>query len=405
MSHIPPILAALHRHKLAVLLISMQIALACAVLVNALDLIVQRWQAVQIDSGVDEARIGSLNLGGFDPQQTDELNTRILSLLRQQPGVQSAAVINSLPFGQRAGTAGTNRDTEGRDWVGVVDFYVGGPGSVETLGLKLVGGRLPTPDEYAPIQNFFPEQSVALLTRSMADRMWPDENPLGKTFGSAPLRATVIGVVEDFSIPQPGSRGTESSFWSIFIPAQPGSQLTGNYAFRADASAMPGLMQALTDGVARAAPDAVIDSKLSRPLLELRRDYFNNDWQMLGLLLAVVLVMLGVTAVGIIGLASFWVQQRTRQIGVRRALGATRGDILRYFQIENLLIVSGGIVIGMLLAFGINQVLMSTYEIARLPWQYLPIGALVLWLLGQVAVFWPALRAAAIPPATATRSV
>ena len=126
---------------------------------------------------------------------------------------------------------------------------------------------------------------------------------------------------------------------------------------------------------------------------------------MVWLLGVVSVVLLAVTAFGIVGLASFWVQQRTKQIGVRRALGATRGDILRYFQGENFLIVTGGIVLGMLLAFAINQALMSRYELPRLPWQVLPIGALVLWLLGQLAVLWPALRAASIPPATATRSV
>ena len=90
---------------------------------------------------------------------------------------------------------------------------------------------------------------------------------------------------------------------------------------------------------------------------------------------------------------------------VRRALGATRGQILRYFQTENFIIVTAGVVLGMMLAYGINQWLMGKYELPRLPWFYLPIGAVTLWLLGQMAVLWPALRAASTPPATATRSV
>src|SRR5690606_41861436 len=100
-----------------------------------------------------------------------------------------------------------------------------------------------------------------------------------------------------------------------------------------------------------------------------------------GLLLMVCGLLLLVTALGIVGLASFWVQQRTRQIGVRRALGATRGQILRYFQAENFLLTTGGIVLGMLLAFGINQMLMGRYELPRLPLHYLPVGAVLLWLL------------------------
>ena len=87
-----------------------------------------------------------------------------------------------------------------------------------------------------------------------------------------------------------------------------------------------------------------------------------------------------------------------------RSTGATRGQILRYFQTENFIIVTVGVVLGMMLAYGINQWLMGKYELPRLPWLYLPLGALALWLLGQLAVLGPAWRAMAISPAIATRS-
>lgn len=124
---------------------------------------------------------------------------------------------------------------------------------------------------------------------------------------------------------------------------------------------------------------------------------------MLGLLLGSSLALLFVTALGIGGLANFWVGQRTRQIGIRRAVGATRRDILRHFQAENFLIVGAGVVLGMLLAYGLNQLLMRQYELDRLPLFYLPIGAALLWALGQLAVLGPALRATRVPPAIATR--
>jgi putative ABC transport system permease protein len=123
------------------------------------------------------------------------------------------------------------------------------------------------------------------------------------------------------------------------------------------------------------------------------------------MLVGLIVALLLVTALGIVGLTSFWVAQRRKQIGVRRALGATRGDILHYFQTENFLIVSFGIGLGMLLAFGINLLLMTQYELPRMPVLYLPVGALVLWGLGQLSVLAPALRAAAVPPVVATRSV
>jgi putative ABC transport system permease protein len=149
----------------------------------------------------------------------------------------------------------------------------------------------------------------------------------------------------------------------------------------------------------------VVEKDFSGTMLALRRAYFASDRAMAGLLVGVIAALLLVTALGVVGLASFWVQQRRRQIGIRRAIGATRGDILRYFQTENFLIVSGGIALGMLLAYALNLVLMQHYELPRLPLYYLPIGALVLWGLGQLAVLGPALRAAAVPPVVATRSV
>ncbi len=123
------------------------------------------------------------------------------------------------------------------------------------------------------------------------------------------------------------------------------------------------------------------------------------------LLAGVSVALLVITALGVVGLASFWVQQRTRQIGVRRALGATRGDILRYFQLENFILATAGIALGMALAYAINLWLMHSYQVARLPAGYLPVGAVLLWMLGQLAVLGPALRAAMIPPAIATRTV
>ena len=122
------------------------------------------------------------------------------------------------------------------------------------------------------------------------------------------------------------------------------------------------------------------------------------------LALAIVAILLAITALGVTGLASFWVQQRTKQIGIRRALGATRRDILRYFQLENFLIVGAGVLLGTLLAFALNQWLMRRFELDHLDSPMVITGAIAVWLLGQLAVLGPALRAAAVPPIVATRS-
>jgi putative ABC transport system permease protein len=113
--------------------------------------------------------------------------------------------------------------------------------------------------------------------------------------------------------------------------------------------------------------------------------------------------LLAVTAFGIVGLTSYWVAQRRRQIGIRRALGATRTAIIRYFQTENFLIAAAGAAMGVAMAVALNLWMVGSFEMQRLNTGYALIGAVIVLLLGQTAVLWPALRAASIPPALATR--
>ena len=120
--------------------------------------------------------------------------------------------------------------------------------------------------------------------------------------------------------------------------------------------------------------------------------------------MVVCVALLAVTAFGIVGLTSYWVAQRRRQIGIRRALGATRNAIMRYFQTENLLIAGAGAAIGVALAVALNLWMVTTFEMQRLHTGYALVGAVAVLLLGQAAVLWPAFRAASIPPALATRA-
>ena len=112
-----------------------------------------------------------------------------------------------------------------------------------------------------------------------------------------------------------------------------------------------------------------------------------------------------VTALGIVGLASFSVNRRKKQIATRRALGASQGAILRYFMLENFMISSVGVVLGAMLTIGLNVVLVNSFSLNAIDWYYIPLGMLILWLVGQIAVYGPARKAASIAPATATRTV
>lgn len=403
--HIQPILAALRRHRLATLLIALQVAFACAVLCNACLLIADRVAAMHVDSGVAEGSLGLVVLNGFAPAQAVDLNARVQAGLREIPGVQSVSVVNTAPFGPRAGVAGVTTDADGKHFGGVIDFYIGGPGAIDALGLRVAQGRVPTADEYGAVVQYVPKGAPILITRALADHLWPGADALGKNLWGFDSQFRVIGVLDHLAIPAPGAGEEKDPDWSVFVPAQPGANFAGTYLLRANPADLDRVMRDAAPVIAKVAPDVVFDTDQSRALGDLRERFFRNDRAMAGLLIGVIAALLGVTALGITGLASFWVQQRTRTIGIRRALGATRGDILGYFQTENFLIVGFGIVPGILMALGINLLLMKFYELPRLPLLYLPIGAVALWALGQLAVLHSALRAAAVPPVVATRSV
>jgi putative ABC transport system permease protein len=402
---IAPIIATLRRHKIAAFLIGTEIALACAVLCNACFLVSSRIAMMRIDSGVEEASLATLHLTAVEPAAANDVNARVLEGLRGVAGVQAVSLINAVPFGQRVGNAGITLDAEDQHTAGVVHFYVGSPGAMEMLGLKLIEGRRFEADDFHEVTTFLPAMPAnVIITRTLAEHLWPGHKALGQTFYCDGKMLRVIGVVAHFAQPDPDGRGIETGQWSVLAAGKPGPKLVGNYLIRADPAQLPRVLREAKSVVTALVPDAVLDEETSKTVSQLRMEYFRQDRAMTGMLLGVIVGMLLVTALGIVGLASFWVQQRRRQIGIRRAVGATRGDILRYFQTENFLIVSGGIVAGMVLAYALNIVLMQRYELPRLPLFYLPVGALALWTLGQLAVLAPALRAAAIAPVVAMRS-
>jgi putative ABC transport system permease protein len=401
---IQPVLAALRKHRIATIVLALEIALACAVLCNACFLIAGRVQAIQVHSGVDEHALGTIKIEGFEPQQANDLNARVVAGLRAIPGVQSVSTVSAVPFGESGVKAGVALDAAEKQFGGVVDFYLAGPGAAKAMGLRLLSGRMPAPDEYMAVGQIVPKESPIVITRVLAEHFWPGENPIDKTVWGLYTHFRVIGIVDHLTIPQPGAGQEKDADWSILVPALPGPQFSGKYLLRADPADLSRVMRDARQAVLAIAPDAVLDLEQSRTIGELRERFFLNDRVMTGLLIAVIVALLGTTALGIVGLASFWVAQRRKQIGVRRALGATRRDILHYFQIENFLIVTIGIVLGMILAYAINRLLMTVYELPGLPLWYLPIGAVALWILGQLAVLAPAMRAAAVPPVAAMRS-
>lgn len=404
--HIQPIFASLRKHKIPAALIILEIALACAVLCNAVFMISQRVGAMDLPNAIDEQGIVDISVQGTDAKFAGADIPRDLAALREIPGVTSVAATNLLPLsrdGWNSGVATSPGSVMGKNNPNAATCYVtrGGP---RAFGLRLLRGRFFNDDEYADSKlngSYIPSGHVVILTQSLAERLWPAQSALGKQLWIGPdSHYTVIGVVADVLRPSENGLGIAGFHWLMFFPLSPSAMLN-DYVVR---SAPRDRDRVLREGVAKLealSPNAVVKGKR---FTDIRSAYFADARSMVWMLLLVCAVMLAVTAFGIVGLTSFWVAQRSRQIGIRRALGATRGHIMRYFQTENFLLTAAGVLVGMALAFGINIYLMQRYEMQRMPWYYLPGGAVALWLLGQLAVIGPARRAAAVPPVVATRS-
>jgi putative ABC transport system permease protein len=409
-----PILSSLRHHRLTALLLVAQVALSCAFVTNALLMIEGRIVRIQMPSGVAEDEISLVDVQNL--RKDDNIGARQLAdlaLLRAIPGVTHAVAMgpvkplsrgayDSIVCGTSAAVARARQAQVFTDVPGcaVASQYSGSPGFLQAMGLRLLAGRDFRDDEFITPDDQAGGKPV-IVTRALAAKLWPGQNPLGKQLSFFDSTSPVVGVIDNVVRGRLGEAGTDYDL--MLVPRRPTATST-TYLLRSAPDERPRVMREAAAALASATTLRKVPDGQLRTFTQVRQEYFQRDTTMLGLLIASSLALLFVTALGIGGLANFWVGQRTRQIGIRRAIGATRMDILRHFQVENFMIVGAGVVLGMILAYGLNQLLMRQYDLDRLPLVYLPIGAVLLWVLGQVAVFWPARRAAAVPPAIATRA-
>ena len=415
-----PILAALRKHKAGVVLIALQIALTLAIVCNAVFIIGQRIERVNRLTGLDESNLLLVTQqwvgapSGDDAgsvEKLDSLQLTDLAALRALPGVASVAPVNSLPLlnsswngavDHKPGDAGQGSFNGTR-----TTYYFSDEQALSTLGLRLVAGRNFTAADVG--HKGFRDQgepSLVILTKALGDKLFPKGDALGKVIylNGATTPTTIIGLVERMQVPGTGSWTNEFVWNSTLIPTRLDANFS-RYAIRAKPGQMDAVMRAVTPALYKVNPMRVLDDDSVRSFAQIRDKAYQADRGMAILMGVVALILLCVTAAGIVGLTSFWVGQRHRQIGVRRALGARKIDILHYFQIENLLIAGTGVAIGVLLAVGLNMWLMSHYEMTRIPVMYVLTGVLAMLVIGQAAVFAPARRASNVPPVVATRAV
>ena len=406
---VQPILAALRRHKAATALIVLQVALTLAVVSNALFVLHTRLAHLARPTGTDEANLFVIRngwLGHDDGARVDARMRADLATLRGLPGVRDAFASEAYPLQGGGGLpVGIKRDPAQTTRPRLAISYFADEHALETLGVRLVAGRNFRADEIARTGSFDKVAPASIIiTRDLAQKLFPDSPALGRTvYLDGP--SAIVGIVERLQGAYAGSTVRSIDEDTVLIPARLADPDGTVYLVRAHSGQRASAMRASVAALLAQDRMRLIDpGEGVLTLTQVRETGYAVDRGVATAMVVLSVLLLLATAGGIVGLSSFWVSQRRRQIGMRRALGATRGDILAYFRTENFLIVGAGAMLGVALAIGANLWLMERGELPRMPPWFALVGALLLWLLGQIAVLGPARRAAAVAPVAAIRA-
>lgn len=403
-----PVFRALVHNRVRFWLIALEVALTLAIVVNCVSLALDQRERFTRDSGFAEDEIVVVAVSPFVPEYAERsfVETTIerdLERMRAFAGVRAATAVSAVPIS--GGGMGTGRKAEGApgDTVGTGYFTVADQ-ALETFGVELVAGRQFRPEEYSLPEDAMgnvPDQP-ALITRTLADKLFPDGAALGKRMVSSGGETSnvVVGIVDRMHNSWPSWEEAEDC--SMLVPGRPGGAGRIYYMVRAEAGQREALMASLDELLLGLDQGRIVRL---RTLEEVKRGTYGGVLGLMKILTAVVVLLVLVTALGIVGLTSFSVNQRRRQIGTRRALGATRQDILRYFLLENWLVTGSGLALGLGLAWGLNYWLAEVAEAPKLDWGLLAGGMVLLWVSGLLAALVPALRATRVAPVVATRTV
>jgi len=400
-----PILSAMRHNKVGAIVIVVQTAITLAILCNSLFIIQQRLRSSERPTGLLEQDIFTMaNQWVGNPADLSAKVRADLAALRALPGVVDAFASNSYPLSNGGWDDAIMLEASDAHYAADAALYFADEHGLATLGLKLVAGRNFEPAEIADRNNLEAKPPAALIvSQALATKIFPKGDALGKSIYLTDYKqkSPIIGIVERLQEPWISVENKRVEF-AMLQPYRYVEQYS-HYVVRAKPGQIESAMKSAQKQLLAINRGRVNDK--TRTMAESRHRAYRDD-RGLAIVLAIVSgVLLIVTAFGIIGITSFWVSQRRRQIGIRRAMGATRTAILRYFQTENLMIASAGAVLGVLLALTLNFWMAGKFEMTRLSVGSTVVTAVIVLLLGQLAVLWPALRAASISPVIAIRNV
>ena len=377
-----PILRALLRNKVGAILIALQIAFTMTIVVNAIYIIHERSEKMKRPSGIDEANSFYLSSVGF----TNDFNTLVtikedLNLIRSLEGVVDAIQINAVPMSNSGWSMGLQTQP-GAEFDGTGSaVYMVDEHALNTLDVALVAGEnFSATDIQTRVasQNHWPDKVI--ITLAMANRLFPDDGlgALGKTVYINDIEPMIItGIIDKLQAPWVGWDNVEN----VMLTPEIRDAETSRYFIRTKPGQRDRIMTEVESLLAKSNTGRILRDM--RSIDETRVRAYRDNSAMIRILVTVMVILVIVTGLGIVGLASFSVNQRKKQIGTRRALGASQQAIVRYFMLENLLISTVGVVLGAMLTVGLNIVLVDAFSLDPITWYYIPLGMLALWVVGQ----------------------
>jgi len=397
--------AGVHRTRLRSFLVISEIAFALVLLMCAGLLIRTVGQLQRVDPGFDYAHALKMDLGlpslrySTGQKRIDfyrELTDRVQSI----PGVAAAGVVTPLPVSR--GFDSTSIEVEhqpsqpGQE--PMVDRYIITPGYLSALGIRLQRGRELTEQdaEKTPL--------VLLVSESLAARFWPNQDPIGKRIklpwnpgrDDEPWR-TVVGVVGD--VKQTGLDQPSNSALYLPLAQHPVSFMTLVARTSGDPAEMIGTVKQTVQRL-----DAEQVPTDAATMTEVMSDSIQRQRFSMFVLGAFAALALALAAVGIYGVMSYVVAQRTHEIGIRMALGARVGNILRLVLRDGVWLAGAGILLGAAAAFGLTRLMKSLlFGVVPTDTTTFVVVCLGLGVVALAASYLPARRATKVDPLVALR--
>ena len=399
-----PIFRSLLRNRARVVVIVAEVALTLAIVANCMSLILDTRAQLAHESGFDDEHMVLVRSNPYAESlnQEEVLNQLVdsdLRTLRALPGVRAASNTFLEPWGQ-GGSMTSIRPLGTRGEPLRAQFYSADPAIFDTLGIHVVQGRGFTREEFEHGADAGPTETLpVVISKTLADVAFPGGKAVGSvlTYTDESQRFLVVGLIDRFYKPL-GSTPDRV----MLTPARTvGFDFGSTYLVRTEGD--PG---AMIPRMEKALLGAEKGRFLRlRTVAEMREEFHGRDRLLVASLNGVMALLVLVTSLGIVGLTSFSVAERRRQIGTRRALGADKAAIVRHFLLENWMVTSLGVVLGAALAYALNFGMVTWVSGARLSVPVVAAGALGLWLIGIASALGPALRGAQVAPAIATRNV